>query len=75
VTTRTRPSPANPGDNPATQPPLTTRTTLILLIAVLAGCACGWLTVQAGHPLPEGVLSGTGAAVAAARIFAGLIRP
>lgn len=63
---------SGPDDN-STQPLLTQRTALILLLAVLVGLGAGALGVWAGRHIAEALLLGLGAAATAAAFFNWLI--
>jgi hypothetical protein len=62
-------------DDHTSQPLLTLRTALILLLAVLAGLSAGALGLWAGRHIAEAVLLGLGVAAGAAAFFNWLIGP
>jgi hypothetical protein len=61
-------------DNDRKAPLLSTRTTMVFLLAVLSGAIAGILTARAGHAVSEAVLIGAGALAAGLKFFDWLIR-
>lgn len=58
---------------PPSGPLLGVRTALVILLAVLAGVAAGWLSFLASHSLPAATLAGGSAAGGALLLFEKII--
>lgn len=70
---RSKPSKPRRGQKPVPERPLTTRSALILLLAVLSGTCVGVLLAVGGKSVPEAVVAGLFAVGGSATAFNALI--